>query len=185
MTMRLAIDILIAALLVATVCYCYILNAKLGQLRANQDEMKRLIGEFDQAMAKARVGLSELRGASSEADAHLRATLEAARGMADELNLMTKSADRLASRLVANGPIDPVAERKRMAGEPESGAARHVRPVPMPEAANHHHAPVPSNGSQVTQGSAHGSAPVPARRVVSSTASEAERELLNALRRVK
>ena len=65
MTLTLMVEIVVAVLLLVTLAISLVLNRRLGNLRANQDEMRRLIGDFDKALTKARQGLAELKTASA------------------------------------------------------------------------------------------------------------------------
>lgn len=143
MSITLALDLLVAGLLVATIVYCWMLNRRLDSLRGAQEQLKTLIQDFNRATEQARSGVQELKQASQLAGEELRQQVDKARGLADELVFITDTGVRLAERLEK---------------DLESGRRQGSRPDT-----------VGAGGEAVEGGSR----------------SEAERELLQALRRVK
>ncbi len=99
MTPALILDGLVAALLLATVIYCFILNRRLSVMRDAQSEMSTLISEFNKAIEQARSGVETLKETAADAGDKLGREVDKARAMADELLLMTDSGERLAERL--------------------------------------------------------------------------------------
>lgn len=162
MTLTLIVEIVVALLLVVTLTISLVLNRRLGNLRANQEEMRRLIVDFDKALTKARQGMGELKATSAAADTAHEERMKQARTLRDELSFMIETADRLADRLAG-----------------EAAGNRNQRPAPAAEAAARAQAPV---------------TPFPAKKVAGDSAarnfkieprSEAERELLMALRQAR
>lgn len=180
MTVTLIVEIVVAVLLVITFAISLVLNRRLGNLRANQDEMRRLIGEFDRALTKARQGMTELKAASAGADTAHEDRMKQARILRDELGFMIETADRLADRLAgeASGnraarqdtsgqrPQERTQERAQERAQERSGAERPqpVTPFPAKRAA---------------------AAPSGNRDFRIEPRSEAERELLMALRQAR
>ncbi len=99
MTTGLLLDALVAVLLVATIVYCYVLNRRLGALRDAHAEMRGLIDAFNQAAERAAAGVDALKQAAVETGDDLGREIDKARALADELSLMTGSAEDLARRL--------------------------------------------------------------------------------------
>jgi hypothetical protein len=97
--MTLAIELLLALLLAATIGFCFVLDRRLAGLRAARADLERLSAEFVAAIAEARAGVGELKGAAKEAAETLQERLGKARALADELAFMTETGDRLAERL--------------------------------------------------------------------------------------
>ena len=64
MTLTLALDIVMALLLVATIVFAAILNTRLNALRRNKDQLGRLIGNFNEATLRAESGIPKLRKAA-------------------------------------------------------------------------------------------------------------------------
>lgn len=172
MTLTLIVEIVVAVLLLVTMGISLILNRRLGNLRANQDEMRRLIGDFDKALAKARVGMSELKSASAAADTAHEERMKQARTLRDELGFMVETADRLADRLAGEASGNRAARQQRAA--PPAGAARERAEEPAKTQAPV--TPFPTRKPPLESG---------AREFRLEPRSEAERELLMALRQAR
>lgn len=168
MTVTLIVEIVVAVLLVITFTISLVLNRRLGNLRANQDEMRRLIGEFDKALTKARQGMTELRTASAGADAAHEERMKQARILRDELGFMIETADRLADRLAGEASGNRAARQDAAAPRgQERPAAERSQPV----------TPFPAKRAAA--------APSGSRDFKIEPRSEAERELLMALRQAR
>lgn len=110
MDVALILDIVIAALLVVTICYCAVLMGKLNNLRSAQGELRGIIKGFGDAIAKAETGIVELRKAGDEAaqaldekidhrHRDLVAQIAKATELANDLEFMTDAGNKLADRL--------------------------------------------------------------------------------------
>lgn len=97
--MGLVLDILIVALLGATIFYAMRLSRNLDAFRSNRSDMERLIRELSSQITRAQEGVTALDDAAKESGEELRTLLQKARGMIDELTLMTEAGDSLAGRL--------------------------------------------------------------------------------------
>ena len=138
MTVSLLLDGLVAALLAATIVYCFLLHRRLAALRGAQAEMAKLVVDFNNATDRARAGVDDLKQATAEAGQDLQTEIAKARAMADELMVMTESGERIAIRLeagIGDGRGKATALRKRevtrMGGtadgaEPRSEAEREL-----------------------------------------------------------
>jgi hypothetical protein len=115
MTLALMVEIVVAVLLVVTLAISLVLNRRLGNLRANQDEMRRLIGDFDKALTKARHGLNELKATSATVDTAHEERMKAAKTLRDELGFMIETGDRLADRLAGEASGNRAARQERPA----------------------------------------------------------------------
>jgi hypothetical protein len=197
MTLTMMVEIVVAVLLLITMGISLVLNRRLGNLRANQDEMRRLIGEFDKALGKARQGLSELKTASATVDTAHEERMKQAKILRDELGFMIETADRLADRLASEASGNRSARQDRPAAAERMVADRaglervieraaSERPEPVrPEARNAGQAPVtpfPPKKPSIAQAAAAGGG---ARDFKIEPRSEAERELLMALRQAR
>lgn len=105
MNLSILADLLVAALLAATIGYCVVLNRRLGALRGAQGEMKTMIAEFDRAIGSANASIANLRQAGEAAGKDLEERVASARTLVDELNFLTDSGNKLADRLVAERPV--------------------------------------------------------------------------------
>lgn len=164
MDYKLALDLIIAVLLAATITYAVILNNRLNQLRRNRDELAKLVAAFNDATVRAEAGIPKLKRASEEASSTLLERVEKAQSLRDDLAFMIERADAMANRL--EGTV-------RM--------AREAKPAPAPAAAVGPRV-VPS-----VRPSAIPSTPVSAVGIddEEDDRSEAERELLRALQAVR
>ncbi len=118
----LALNGIIAALLVATIAYCVILSRRLRDLRDSRGEFVELIKTFDTATERAEAGLSELRKASKESGATLDERIKAARALSDDLAFLVERGGPIADRL---------AGKTGDARKPASSPPR-PRTVPLP-----------------------------------------------------
>lgn len=175
MTLTLIVEIVVAVLLLITLGISLVLNRRLGNLRANQDEMRRLISDFDKALAKARVGMSELKTASAAADTAHEERMKQAKTLRDELGFMVETADRLADRLA--GEASNNRSFKQRGAPTERGTAERA-PERIAEPAKVQ-APVTAFPARKPPLDA------PAREFKLEPRSEAERELLMALRQAR
>ena len=99
MSLGLALDGVLAVLLVATIAYCAVLHRRLTALRSSTSDMRRLMDDFAAATERAERGIAELGRLGAEVGETLLARTEAARGLGDELQIMTEAGSRLADRL--------------------------------------------------------------------------------------
>ncbi|PJI43448.1 DUF6468 domain-containing protein [Ferrovibrio sp.] len=193
MTLALMVEIVVAVLLLVTLAISLVLNRRLGNLRANQDEMRRLIGDFDKALTKARQGLTELKTASATADTAHEERMKQAKILRDELGFMIETGDRLADRLAGEASGNRAARQDRPAAAERMVSDRASMERVMdrvtterPEMArNGAGAPVtpfpPKKPSIAPVASAGGNG----RDFKIEPRSEAERELLTALRQAR
>lgn len=203
MSLSLVLDILIVALLVPTIIFAWVLNGRLADLRRNRDELARLVGTFNDATHRAESGIPKLRKAADEAGRALQDRVEKAQTLRDDLAFMVDRAEtalgRLEDGIRANRGRGGEPVRESVArGEPtrgSSGGGRTVTSgVPAPP-------PIPgrAGGGGGVRTAAGLSPPAPAPSpapasgledgdddfFVEDERSEAERELLRALRSVR
>lgn len=99
MTWMLLLEGMVTLLLIATIGFCWRLNGRLGELRDARAEMGKLIGELDRATTRAAAAITDLRAASDGIGAALDDKMGGGRVLADDLQLMIESGNRLADRL--------------------------------------------------------------------------------------
>jgi hypothetical protein len=102
MSISLIVEIMLSALLLATVIYCALLERKLSALRKGQDGLKETIGELNRAIVSASVSMRTLRATADDAGKNLQEQIGKARGMIDELSLLNVSGERIAQRMVGS-----------------------------------------------------------------------------------
>ena len=99
MSVSLGVEILLSLLLVATLVYCALLERKLTALRRGQDGLKEIIADLNGSIAAAGTSMRVLKSAASGAIETLDAKVTTARGLIDELSLLTASGERIATRI--------------------------------------------------------------------------------------
>ncbi|HEY1837268.1 MAG TPA: DUF6468 domain-containing protein [Rhizomicrobium sp.] len=109
MSIALFVEILLSALLLATVVYCALLERKLSALRKGQDGLAETIGELNRAIVSASVSMRTLRATADDAGKLLQEQIGKARGMIDELSLLNVSGERIAQRIVGGAQAKPSA----------------------------------------------------------------------------
>lgn len=153
-------DAIVALLLVATIAYAAVLNARLGVLRGDRAKLEELVRGLTLAAERAEAGIAGLKTAADDMGRRLEKKIEEGRGLYEDLSYMHDRgiaiADRLEGKIRAkrdSAPPEPAGERKR---EPKLDL------TPRP--------PVVAEPAAETAGTARAGAP-----------SRSERELLRAL----
>lgn len=85
LSLGLMVEILVALLLVITIGYCVVLNAKLKRLHGDRDALKQMVGDLINATNMANSAIKGLRQSASEADNMLSARLSEADKFSVEL----------------------------------------------------------------------------------------------------
>jgi chromosome segregation ATPase len=99
MPVSLIVEVTLAVLLAATLFSCARLDRRLRNLRKDQDSLSITVGSLNSAVAAAQASLAGLRAAAQEAEETLGRKLSGARGLADELSVLTSAGERIASRM--------------------------------------------------------------------------------------
>ena len=95
----LIVEITLAVLLAATLYCCMRLENRLRNLRNDQESLSATVRALNGAITAAQSSLAGLRAAAHEADETLGRKVTSARGLADELSLLTSAGERIASRM--------------------------------------------------------------------------------------
>lgn len=116
---QLLAELIVVAVLVATIVWCVRLDRRLSHLKGAQGEMRGLIADFDRSITDAKVTVSALKEGAKLAEAELQGRVAAAQGLAEELKVLVESGNRIADRIagvrtptavpVAPAPIAPPA----------------------------------------------------------------------------
>lgn len=174
MDWKVALDIIVSLLLIATICYAVMLNSRLSALRKNRDDLAKTIINFNEATVRAESSIPKLRKAAEDAGSALQERVEKAQSLRDDLAFMIERADTMANRLensVRSARNDP----KSAAPAPSNNAS----------SANTPSGPLPRNsGNRAAQQAALAAAAAGAEQE-SDERSEAERELLRALQSMR
>lgn len=95
MPFSLALDVLVAVLLVITIGYAVVLNRRLGRLRRDKSDLEKLAATFVQATARAEESIGKLK---NTADA-LKERIDNAQALRDDLAFLIDRGGSAADRL--------------------------------------------------------------------------------------
>ena len=95
----LIVEVTLAVLLAATLLSCARLERRLRNLRNDQESLSGTVRALNGAIGAAQASLASLRAAAQSADETLGRKVSAARGLADELALLTSAGERIAGRM--------------------------------------------------------------------------------------
>lgn len=95
MPFSLALDVLVAVLLVITIGYAMVLNRRLGRLRRDKSQLEKLTATFGQATARAEESIGKLK---NTADA-LKEHIDNAQALRDDLAFLIDRGSSAADRL--------------------------------------------------------------------------------------
>jgi len=129
-------DAIVAVLLIATISYAAVLNARLAVLRGDRAKLEELVRGLTVAADRAEAGIAALKAAAEDVGRRLEKRTEEGRGLRDDLAYMIERGVAIADRLEGgirarreDATLDSPAERKR---EPKIDLA--PRQTPAPEA---------------------------------------------------
>ena len=122
--MSFAVDLAMAGLMIALIVYCAKLNRRLGAIRDNDAEIRKLVDELRSAADRADASVNVLKAAGVEAERSLRVQVLRAEALRGELGA---AAARAAPRAAAGAKPAPSADPY-----PDDGFfARPAAPAPM------------------------------------------------------
>lgn len=96
---ELTINIIIIGLLIPTIIYAYRLNKNLSILRQNQKSLAKLIESLNDATCKAESSIPKLKSVTEHSSEGLKEIVDSAKNMKDDLLFINERADNLADRL--------------------------------------------------------------------------------------
>lgn len=181
MELSLILDIVVAALLVATIGYAAVLNRKLQSLRANKAEFEAMIGEFNEATRRTEGSIQALRLAADQTAKALSVQVERGQALRDELTFLTGRADGAAERITSGGSARPEVAAYAATPKPQPAS----RPQPVPSAPPR---PVTNSSMPSRPAPTASAAMAPADDDAETDAggrSKAEQDLLKALRELR
>jgi len=97
--MQWVLEIVLVALLAATLFHAVRLERALGVLKRDRAVLEELVVGFNTSMHQAEAGIDRLRDAAEGAGRHLAQQIEAADALKDDLALLSQRGERLADRL--------------------------------------------------------------------------------------
>jgi len=115
-SLGIAIESLVAVLLILTIGYCMLLNSRLKRLKADEHSLKAVIGELITATEIAERAIGGLKHTVRDVNEHLGNQLAAAGQMSQQLKQQLAEGDYVVRRLTKIA----VAARPSNATEPES-----------------------------------------------------------------
>lgn len=95
----LLIEVLVCFLLAATIGWCVVLDRRLRVLKADEQVMRKTIGDLIAATEKAERAVAGLRSVVSECDRSIATHLDQAERQSQELLLQIRSGDEVISRI--------------------------------------------------------------------------------------
>lgn len=95
----LIVETSVAILLVITIGYCLVLNARLKRLHADRGELRQMVADLVAATDKANQAISGLRETAGEAEATIVAQLDAAEQFAVQLANHVTSGQAVVERI--------------------------------------------------------------------------------------
>ena len=183
MNWDLILDGVMIVLLLATVFYAFLLNRRLAVLRSDKEALESFIDRFTEATSKADSSIRGMRNTAEQCRSMLGDPLSKAEALRDELLFLIDRADKSAERLAgsqgagnagseASGAPTAAAPGRRPAGKPPVEAGSDDRPA--------------GGGRRARAARDQGRAE-PAENMVpdEEVRSQAERELLDALRKAR
>ena len=129
-SLGMAIETLVAVLLMLTIGYCILLNKRLTRLKADEHSLKAVIAELITATEIAERAIGGLKLAVRDVNENLGSQLAAATQMSDQLCHQLGEADNVVRRLTKIA----IAARPQHAAEPEPAPA--PARLPPPKASN-------------------------------------------------
>ncbi len=138
-SLGMAIETLVAILLMLTIGYCILLNKRLTRLKADEHSLKAVIGELITATEIAERAIGGLKLAVRDVNENLGSQLAAATQMSDQLHKQLGEADNVVRRLskiaiaarpVTNPEAASRARRQAVAGEGGGSGRRSLLRAP-------------------------------------------------------
>ena len=121
-SLGIAIESLVAFLLMLTIGYCMLLNSRLKRLKADESSLKATIGELITATEIAERAIGGLKLTVRDVNENLNAQLTAAGQISIQLKKQLAEGDNVVRRL------SKIASAARPSSEAAAGAARPPRP---------------------------------------------------------
>lgn len=94
-----AMELLVAVLLLVTIGYCVVVHGKLKWLKSDQAKLIQVIGELNTATAKAEHAVAALSTVSSGAEKTLQIQLERSRDVTSELSTAIVEAEHFLAKI--------------------------------------------------------------------------------------
>jgi preprotein translocase subunit YajC len=129
-TLGMAIESLVAILLMLTIGYCMLLNARLKRLKADENSLKATIAELITATEIAERAIGGLKHTVRDVNEHLGNQLTSASQMSQQLKNQLAEGDSVIRRLskiaIAARPVTGTATATAEVAAPKASAAKAV-----------------------------------------------------------
>ena len=96
---ELIINLVIIGLLIPTIIFAYRLNKNLSILRQNQKSLSQLVQSLNEATFKAENSIPKLKSVTKHSSEGLKEVVDSAKTLKDDLTFINERADNLADRL--------------------------------------------------------------------------------------
>lgn len=172
--LSLVINVLMAALLMATMVYCRRLNVRVKLLQDSKSDLARIIHDFDESTKRATESIAEIHRATNRLSENIQHKIDKANFLADDLQYMIEKGQKMSGK-VDNTPTRPVRnETAAPAATPRATAAPAAAPAAfiMPDAPTAR--PVRGTASEAASAAVEAARPGRIR-------SRAEQEIMSAL----
>ncbi|MDP2696674.1 DUF6468 domain-containing protein [Thalassospira sp.] len=93
------LDLLMIVLLIATIIYAVILNRRLGAFRRNREDMEQFLAAFNAATERAESSIRGLKEMAGQTGDRLREDIERASALNEDLSFMIDRGESIAGRL--------------------------------------------------------------------------------------
>lgn len=114
-----AVESLVALLLLVTIAYCILVNRKLEQLRSDESELRRIVRDLNAATGQAQAAMSGLKESAQTAEERLGARI--------------KEADRLTQQFATDlARAESVLSKLALIAAAPRGAPTEAAPPPRP-----------------------------------------------------
>lgn len=124
--LSLLINGLMAGLLLATMIYCWRLNARIKVLQDSKSELARIIQEFDESTQRATQSIADIHAATTRLSENMQHKIDKANFLASDLEYMIEKGNKL------TGKTDSTPARPALGTHPIENLA--ARPAPKPAA---------------------------------------------------
>lgn len=171
--LTLFVNLMMAALLLATIIYCWRLNNRIRILQDSRSELARIIREFDESTQRATQSIADIHEATHRLSENMQHKIDKANFLATDLDMMIEKGSRLTGRPVESSTAASSAGQSRPSVR--SGTEQLVSRAPRTES------PLTAAQGNVSNVTPLAQAEQPAARRGNRPRSRAEQELMSML----
>lgn len=99
---NLTLNVIMVALLVATIAYCWLLNRRIQVLQDSKSELAHLLRHFDESTQRASESIIALQTASKKIGENIQARIDKANFLLDDLSFMIEKGNKMANQMEAS-----------------------------------------------------------------------------------